>query len=48
MIFDVAPFYSGLECRGIDDSLAQKHVEASECCLIHVDNELSGEEAKGV
>jgi len=48
VIFDSAPFYSGLEFRGIDDSLAQKHVEASECCLIHSDNVLSGEEGKGV
>jgi Cryptococcal mannosyltransferase 1 len=46
VIFDAAPFYSGLEFRGIDDSLAQKHVEASECCLIHVDNSMSAE--KGV
>lgn len=28
--------------RGIDDSLAEMHLEASECCLIHADNPLSG------
>lgn len=27
--------------RGIPDSLAKHHVEASECCLIHIDNPLS-------
>jgi hypothetical protein len=38
-IFSAAPFYASppLEFRGIDDALAQKHVEGSECCLIHVD-----------
>ena len=48
VIFAAAPFYSNppLEFRGIDDSLAEKHVEGSECCLIHVDNELSS--SKGV
>ncbi len=48
VIFASAPFYSNppLEFRGIDDQLAQKHVEGSECCLIHVDNKLSG--TKGV
>lgn len=41
--FDAAPFYEpdALEFRGIPDSLAQQHVEASECCLIHVDNPLT-------
>ncbi|KAL8946424.1 MAG: hypothetical protein Q9222_007185, partial [Ikaeria aurantiellina] len=32
--------------RGIPDSLAQHHVEASECCLVHYDNPLS--RTKGV
>ncbi|KAF2725789.1 glycosyltransferase family 69 protein [Polychaeton citri CBS 116435] len=47
--FDATPFYSSytpkshrrLEFRGVADSLAQKHVEGSECCLIHADNPLS-------
>lgn len=30
--------FKGLKFRGISDSLAQKHVEGSECCLIHADN----------
>jgi hypothetical protein len=46
VVFDAAPFYSygsetGLRFRGIPDDLAALHVEASECCLIHVDNTLS-------
>ena len=49
--FDAAPFYAtptspGLKFRGLPDSLAQSHLEASECCLIHMDNKLSAE--KGV
>lgn len=39
--FDAAPFQSNdypLRFRSIPDSLAQYHVEASECCLIHYDN----------
>lgn len=50
---DATPFYNGsakgsgaLRFRGIADSLAQDHVEASECCLIHMDNQLS--QTKGV
>ena len=44
--FDAAPFYSepatpALKFRGIPDSLATHHLEASECCLIHADNPLS-------
>ncbi|RDW86468.1 glycosyltransferase family 69 protein [Aspergillus mulundensis] len=37
------PFLSSspLRFRGIPDSLAQFHLEASECCLIHADNPLS-------
>jgi hypothetical protein len=30
-----------LRFRGIPDSLAKYHLEASECCLIHVDNPLT-------
>ena len=46
--FDSAPFYTNppLEFRGIEDSLADFHLEGSECCLIHADNYLSPE--KGV
>lgn len=44
---DAAPFYSdNLTFRGIPDGLAAKHVEGSECCLIHADNTLS--RTKGV
>ncbi|KAJ9644233.1 uncharacterized protein PV06_05216 [Exophiala oligosperma] len=34
---DAAPFYEGLRFRALSDSLASKHLEASECCLIHTD-----------
>lgn len=51
--FDAAPFYANssadsppLAFRGIPDSLAESHLEGSECCLIHADNALSAE--KGV
>jgi hypothetical protein len=37
---------SPLRFRGIPDSLADYHLEGSECCLIHADNPLSKE--KGV
>lgn len=46
---DAAPFYtheSPLGFRGIPDSLAEYHLEGSECCLIHTDNPLS--RSKGV
>ncbi|EME47791.1 glycosyltransferase family 69 protein [Dothistroma septosporum NZE10] len=46
---DAAPFYkrdSPLDFRGIPDSLAEYHLEGSECCLIHTDNPLSP--SKGV
>lgn len=45
---DAAPFQrpNALRFRGISDSLAQFHLEASECCLIHADNPLSA--PKGV
>ncbi|KIW99782.1 uncharacterized protein Z518_10710 [Rhinocladiella mackenziei CBS 650.93] len=34
---DTTPFYEGLRFRALSDSLASKHLEASECCLIHTD-----------
>ena len=46
VVMPAAPFYaanSPLRFRGVPDSLAQKHVEASECCLIHADNIMSRE-----
>ena len=44
---DASPFYNdNLTFRGIHDDLAAKHVEGSECCLIHADNPLS--RTKGV
>ena len=48
--FDSAPFYANppLKFRGIDDSLADFHLEASECCLVHADNALSSQPDKGV
>lgn len=42
--FNAEPFQSNenpLRFRSIPDSLAEYHVEASECCLIHYDNPLS-------
>ena len=46
IIFDASPFYDNgdkpaLRFRGLPDSLATSHLEASECCLIHADNKLS-------
>ncbi|KAB8303390.1 hypothetical protein EYC80_004819 [Monilinia laxa] len=38
--------FKGLKFRGVSDSLAPKHVEGSECCLIHADNPLR--ETKGI
>ena len=41
---DASPFADTkkpLRFRTLSDSLAQKHLEASECCLIHADNPLS-------
>lgn len=53
--FDARPFYdpapgsthqkTALQFRGIDDSLAELHLEASECCLIHADNPLTEADA---
>ncbi|KAL8791146.1 MAG: hypothetical protein Q9195_006043 [Heterodermia aff. obscurata] len=46
--FDPSPFTSHdpLPFRGIPDTLAALHLEASECCLIHADNPLTP--SKGV
>lgn len=42
---DAAPFLAtpALRFRGIPDSLAELHLEGSECCLIHADNPLSAQ-----
>lgn len=42
VLFDAAPFYgkAPLRFRAIPDSLADSHLEGSECCLIHADNPL--------
>lgn len=53
VVFDATPFYAletagkRLKFRGVDDSLAMKHVEGSECCLIHADNK-ADRDKKGV
>jgi hypothetical protein len=41
--FAAAPFLSprNLRFRGIADDLASAHLEGSECCLVHYDNERS-------
>jgi hypothetical protein len=41
--FNAKPFFEKLVFRGIDDSLAEYHLEGSESCLIHIDNPLSPE-----
>lgn len=44
VVMRAAPFYNDdppLAFRGIPDSLAESHLEGSECCLIHADNPLS-------
>ncbi|CZT23944.1 related to polysaccharide export protein (CAP59) [Ramularia collo-cygni] len=49
VVMHAAPFYNSetpLVFRGISDSLADSHLEGSECCLIHADNPLS--RTKGV
>lgn len=58
VLFDAAPFYADphrhtqqqapLRFRAIPDSLADLHLEASECCLVHADNPLSRRADKGV
>lgn len=46
---DTAPFYEGLRFRALPDSLASKHLEASECCLIHTDMmAMMGSAARGI
>lgn len=49
--FNAEPFHglsNGLKFRTVVDSLAQKHVEASECCLIHYDNPLTAEKGNWI
>lgn len=46
VLFDAAPFYhqpagDHLRFRAVPDSLADLHLEASECCLIHADNNMA-------
>jgi len=43
VVFQAYPFYKDppLRFRGVPDSLAIHHLEGSECCLIHADNELT-------
>lgn len=43
VVFQAEPFYKDptLRFRGTPDSLAESHLEGSECCLIHIDNKLS-------
>lgn len=50
VIFDAAPFRADppLRFRAIPDALADLHLEGSECCLVHADNPLSDEAARGV
>lgn len=50
VVFDSAPFYGDkpLQFRGVDDSLADMHLEGSECCLIHADNPFSSDPSTGV
>lgn len=50
VIFDAAPFRADppLRFRAIPDALADLHLEGSECCLVHADNPLSAEAARGV
>jgi hypothetical protein len=46
VVFQAEPFYNdpSLRFRGTPDSLAASHLEGSECCLIHLDNELSAKQ----
>ncbi|PSR79444.1 cryptococcal mannosyltransferase 1-domain-containing protein [Coniella lustricola] len=50
VLFDAKPFYGdkALRFRAISDSLADYHLEASECCLIHADNPLTTVPDQGV
>lgn len=53
VLFDATPFYQThpavppLRFRAVPDSLADMHLEASECCLIHADNTKSPQQGKG-
>lgn len=40
--------YAGLRFRGVPDSLALYHLEASECCLIHADLVANGYGTRGI
>jgi len=48
ILMDTAAFYDGLRFRAISDSLASKHMEGSECCLIHADLSAMGAATKGI
>lgn len=54
LVMDAAPFMSspgsseGITYRGVDDSLAVKHIEGSECCLVHADLIASGAADAGI
>ena len=54
LIMDPAPFIptsrnkAALQFRGINDSLAEWHLEGSECCLIHADLAAMGEDRAGI
>ena len=48
ILMDTAPFYSSLKFRAISDSLASKHLEGSECCLIHADLNATNPKHSGI
>ena len=58
VLMDASPFYNsvdgkgdsvdGLRFRGISDSLASKHLEGSECCLINADLTTIGAAEQGI
>lgn len=50
VLFDAQPFYGSvpLRFRAVPDSLADLHLEGSECCLIHADNPLSAQKDGGI
>ena len=55
VLMDARPFYdgigeaeTGLRYRGIEDNLAEKHIEGSECCLIWADMEAKGDTESGI
>jgi len=52
VVFKAEAFYGrdgreGLRFRGIEDGLAEYHLEGSECCLVHADNTARLEEGGG-